>query len=179
MRTCAALALALIATISIAPQVATACGDKFLVVGRGVRFQRAYAAIHPASILVLLPPKTVKSAAVRDSRLLTELKMAGHHVEVIQQPANLSEALRRSRHDIVLAEQSDTAAIRTVSGASEQGAPSIVAVVEEPSSDELTAARRQEEFVLKTPQSLLQILNLLDDVMKVRLDGSRRTPQDH
>jgi hypothetical protein len=57
-----------------------ACGDKFLLVGRGVRFQKAYAAIHPASILIVVPPKVVKNAAVRDGRLMTALKMAGHRV---------------------------------------------------------------------------------------------------
>ena len=34
-----------------------ACEDKFLLVGRGTRFQRAYAAIHPASIVVYAQPQ--------------------------------------------------------------------------------------------------------------------------
>jgi hypothetical protein len=176
MRRWIVVALACVTVSSIGSQVASACGDKFLVVGRGVRFQRAYAAIHPASILIVLPSKNVKAAAVRDSRLLTELKMAGHRVEVVQQPVNLSEVLGRSRHDIVLAEQADLAGVRNVAGASAQPQPSIVAVLEDPSPADLAAALQQQEVVLKTPQSLSQILNLLDDVMKARLDALRRTP---
>jgi hypothetical protein len=171
MKMLVALTLALLSIISIGTQVVSACGDKFLLVGRGVRFQRAYAAIHPASILIILPPKSVKSAAVRDSRLMTALKMAGHRVEVVQQPANLSEVLGRSRHDLVLAEAADVPAIRDAAAGIGQGKPSIVSVLEQPSAAELTAARQQVEYVLKTPQSLSQILNLLDDVMKARLDG--------
>lgn len=175
MKTLAVLTLAFLSIISIGPQVVSACGDKFLLVGRGVRFQRAYAAIHPASILIMLPPKSVKSAAVRDSSLVTALKMAGHRVEVVQQPANLSDVLGRSRHDLVLAERADASAIREAAARNGHKEPSVIAVVEQPSTVELTQARQQFEYVLKTPQSLSQILNLLDDVMKARLDGLRPT----
>jgi poly-gamma-glutamate capsule biosynthesis protein CapA/YwtB (metallophosphatase superfamily) len=166
MRRCA-VAVACIAIVAIGSQVLSACGDKFLLVGRGVRFDRAYAAVHPASILIVLPPKSVKSAAVRDERLLTALKMAGHRVDTVQRPANLTEALGRSRHDIVLAERADASAVRSAAtdGA---GKPSIVGVLEDPSSAALTAARRDLEYVLKTPDSLAHILNLLDDVMQAR-----------
>ena len=168
MRICAALALACLTIVGIGSRAVSACGDKFLLVGRGVRFDRAYAAIHPASILIVLPTKNVKSPAVRDARLATALKMAGHRVEVAQQPANLSEILGRSRHDIVLAERADASAIRDVAAAGGQPKPSIVGVLEDPSTAELTAARQQFDYVLKTPQPLPQILNLVDDVMKAR-----------
>ena len=164
-----AAALACVAVFAIGSQVLSACGDKFLLVGRGVRFDRAYAAVHPASILIVLPQKSVKSAAVRDSRLLTALKMAGHRVEVVQQPANLSDALKRSRHDIVLAERADASAVRTAATGEGAAKPSIVGVLEDPSSSALTAARQELEYVLKTPDSLAHILNLLDDVMQARL----------
>src|SRR5215471_1930195 len=174
MRTGVALAAAVLASICACSQVASACGDKFLLVGRGVTFRKAYAAIHPASILIVLPPKAVKSAAVRDSSLLTALKMAGHRVEVVQQPANLSEILGRSRHDIVLAERTDVSEV-LAGAAGQPKPPSIVGVVENASATELTSARRQIEYVLETPQSLPHILNLLDDVMKARFSGVGRT----
>lgn len=174
MKAFVALTLALLGILSIGAPVVSTCGDKFMLVGRGVRFQRAYAAIHPASILILLPPKSVKSAAVRDSRLVTALKMAGHRVDVIQQPTNLSEALGRSPHDIVLAERADATAIRDFAPVGGQPKPSVVAVLEDLSPAELAIVRQELEYVLKTPQSLPQILNMLDDVMKARLDGQRR-----
>jgi hypothetical protein len=166
-------ALILLAIASLGSDVVSACGDKFLLVGRGARFQQAYAAIHPASILIVLPPKSVKSAAVRDSRLVTALKMAGHRVDLAQQPANLAEILGRSRYDIVLVERTDASTIPDVGVGQPRAA--VIAVLEEPSSAELALARQQLEFVLKTPQPLFQILNLLDDVMKARLGNFRRT----
>jgi hypothetical protein len=173
MKTLVALILALLGIVSIGRPVVSACGDKFLSVGRGVRFQRAYAAIHPASILIVLPLKNVKPAAVRDPGLVTALKMAGHRVEVVRQPANLSEVLGRSPHDLVIAERADASALRDAAAGNGRPKPSIIAVMEQPSAAEVTAARQQLEYVLKTPQSLSQILNLLDDVMKARLDGLR------
>ena len=154
------IASALLIAVLWAPNILHACGDKFLLVGRGARFQNAYAAIHPASILIVLPSKSVKNAAVRDSRLRTALKMAGHRVEVLQQPANLADALSRSRPDIILAERADASVIPDGGGG--QPKPTVIAVLEEPSSSELASASQQFEGVLKTPQPLSQILNLLD-----------------
>jgi vacuolar-type H+-ATPase subunit F/Vma7 len=157
-------------------EVVSACGDKFVVVGRGVRFEQAYAAIHPGSILIVLPMKNVKSAAVRDSRLVTALKMAGHRVEVVQQPANVANALARSRRDIILVEQADAAVLADIAMPAGQPKPSVVAVLEDPSASALTEARRQLEYVLATPAPIGRILNLMDDVMKARLDSAHRTP---
>src|SRR5215813_4030544 len=104
MKAWVAIFLGCLTLVASRSETVSACGDKFVVVGHGVRFEQAYAAIHPASILIVLPPKNVKSAAVRDSRLLTALKMAGHHVEVVQQPTNVVEVVGRSRRDIILVE---------------------------------------------------------------------------
>jgi hypothetical protein len=171
MRVRLALAFAAVATVGSA--VGLACGDKFLMVGRGVSFQRAYAAIHPASIVIVLPPKSMKSAAVRDTRLLSALKMAGHRVEVVKQPANLREALTRSRQDIVLVERADSAALADINAAG-LPRPSIVAVMEDPTPAEVAAAHQELDYVLKTPQPISEVLNLLDDVMKARIAASRQ-----
>ena len=163
----------LLAAALCVPDILHACGDKFLLVGRGARFQSAYRAIHPASILILLPAKSVKNAAVRDSRLHTALKMAGHRVEVIQQPANLADVLTRSRYDIVVGERADVAAIPDVT---ESGRPKpvVAAVLEDASPSDFSAAQQQFACVLKTPQPLSQILGVLDDAMKARAESARR-----
>jgi hypothetical protein len=172
MRTGVRLAIASLAVATIGSTVALACGDKFLMVGRGLSFQRAYAAVHPASIVIVLPPKSMKSAAVRDPRLLSALKLAGHRVEVVKQPADLGEALARLRRDIVLVERADAAVIADISPDG-QLKPTIVAVMEDPTPAEVAAAHQELDYVLKTPQPVSQVLNLLDDVMKARIDASR------
>ena len=175
MKMTLACALACAALVGIGSEGASACGDKFLLVGRGVRFERAYAAIHPASILIVLPLKSVKAAAVRDSQLVKALRMAGHRVDVVQQPANVSDVIERSHHDIILAERADASTIRDLAAPGAPAMPSIVGVLESPSPAVLAEARQQFEFVLSTPQSLGHILYLMDDVMKARLERARRT----
>jgi len=154
---------------SLGSQAVWACGDKFLLLGRGVRYQRAYAAIHPASILIVAPPKSVKTAAVRDSRLQSALKMAGHRVEVVP-AARMRDALAGSRYDIILAQRADALGI---SDALPTGGkkPSIIGVVE--GAADVAADRQRFDGVLKTPQSLPDILRLFDDVMKARIDRAR------
>jgi hypothetical protein len=175
MKRAAALCFGGLVVAAAASLAVSACGDKFLLVGRGVRFEQAYAAIHPATILIVVPAKGVKSAAVRDSRLVSALKNAGHKVEVVQQPVNLAEALSRARRDIILVERADAAALHDMDSPAGQVKPSIVGVLEDPSPSALTDAKRQLEYVLPTPTSLARILNLMDDVMKARLDSARRT----
>jgi hypothetical protein len=173
MRTRLAIGMVCLAVTTIGSAVGLACGDKFLMVGRGITFQRAYAAVHPASIVIVLPAKSVKSAAVRDPRLLTALKMAGHKVEVIKQPADLREAFVRSRRDIVLVERAEVAAIADIVTPGPQK-PAVVAVLEEPATVEPVSAPPQVDYVLKTPQPVKQVLNLLDDVMKARIEAARQ-----
>jgi hypothetical protein len=172
MRAWVALALASAAVVIIGSQTVGACGDKFLLVGRGVRFQRAYAAIHPGSILIVMPPKSVKNAAVRDSRLQSALKMAGHRVDLVTQ-AGAADQVARSRYDLILAERTDALVIRDLVSAS-PGKPSVVGVLEDPSAAEFADASQRLQAVIKTPQSVFDILKTLDDVMKGRLDNSRR-----
>jgi hypothetical protein len=166
-------AVALICLIlgSIASEGVSACGDKFLLPGRGPRYQRAYAAIHPAKILLVIPPKSVKVAAVRDARLKSALKMAGHSVDAVP-AAKLADALAGSRYDLILAARTDAIGIpaNLPAGA---GRPSVIGVLEDASGADVTAGRLGLDGVLKAPQTLPQILRLLDDVMTARRDRAR------
>src|SRR5262249_11339523 len=46
-----------------------ACGDKFLLIGRGAKFRQAYAAIYPASIVLFARGQSGAGKAIRDPRL--------------------------------------------------------------------------------------------------------------
>jgi hypothetical protein len=173
MRTRVALALIGLSITLLGAEVLRACGDKFLLMGRGPRFQRAYAAIHPASILIIMPTRNGKSAAVRDPNLATALTMAGHKVDSLRLGSDLNEAFARRRYDIILAERADAEAI-PLAEVPDRLKPTVVAILEDPSKDVVEAARNQIGYVLATPQPLVKILNALDDIMKMRIDASRR-----
>ena len=168
MRNLSAVALVVLA---LGSQTVLACGDKFALLGRGARFQQAYAAIHPGRILLVVPPKSVKQAAIRDPQLKKALKKAGHEVDEAS-PLDLRRALSAVRYDIVLASRADLSA---VSDGFPDGAatPSLISIVEEKAPAAGAPARGRVEAELKAPQSLPTILRLLDDVMKTRIAKAR------
>ena len=65
MRAYALILVGCAAVLLEATGAVQACGDKFLLVGRGVAFRRAYAAVYPASIVVYAQPQR-SSAKERD-----------------------------------------------------------------------------------------------------------------
>src|SRR5712691_7079570 len=78
------------------------CGDKFVVLGRGVRFQRVNASAHPASILIYMNPASHVPAADKEFQLQSTLKLAGHKPAVVEDQSGLEKALKSGRYDLVL-----------------------------------------------------------------------------
>src|SRR5688500_3185749 len=81
----------------------SACGDKFLRVGRSARFRR-YAAVHPAAILIYSP---VNSTRAGIDELKSLLKRAGHKPVALDRAASVSAALTASAYDVVIADYLD------------------------------------------------------------------------
>src|SRR5258705_13132765 len=104
--------LALVASILPAAwSAAEACGDKFLLVGRGPRFQRAYAAIYPGNVLVYAHAHPGSNGAIHDSQLQKDLKQAGHRVAVVEDGGLFEQALQSGGFDIVPADVADAPAL--------------------------------------------------------------------
>jgi hypothetical protein len=113
----------------------------------------------------------VKQAAIRDPRLKSALKKAGHKVDEVS-PVDLRRTLSGARYDIVLTSRADLSAV--ADGFPEGVAkPSIISIAEEQAAAEAAPARGRADAELKAPQSLPTILRLLDDVMKARIARSR------
>ena len=89
--------------------VGLACGDKLLVIGRGVRFQHAYAP-HQGSLLIY-SSGTQSGATLRSAKLQTTLKQAGHKLQTVEGASQLDGALKSGKVDVVLADFADLAGI--------------------------------------------------------------------
>jgi len=111
MRTIA-LVVGLVLGVSALYPAALACGDKFLMVGRGARFQRAYASVYPGKILIYARPSTDAKAAIRDPQLHKALRQAGHAVSMIEDWALLEAALKTASTDIVLVDVAEAARLQ-------------------------------------------------------------------
>ena len=78
-----------------------ACGDKLMMLGRGIRFQSKHTP-RAASVLVYLP-ESATGQALTDPKLESALREAGHSVRAVTSAADLESALRTGTFDVVLA----------------------------------------------------------------------------
>ncbi|HKC25084.1 MAG TPA: hypothetical protein VKF32_10105, partial [Thermoanaerobaculia bacterium] len=87
-----------------------ACGDKFLVAGRGTRYQRPKNA-RAASILIYANPASGLPAVLRSVSVESLLKREGHRSTTVETPEQLSAILAGGRFDVVLAAGGDAPAV--------------------------------------------------------------------
>jgi hypothetical protein len=145
---------------------AFACGDKLLAIGRGVRFQRIYAA-HQAN-LVIYSAETQYGAALDNARLQTTLKRSVHNLQLVRGGLQLDEALKSGHVDVVLVYLTDVAAIaRQLQSAPSR--PVILPVLVRPSKAELAAAQKQYHFAVKATADEFEYLTAIDEAMKLKL----------
>ena len=149
---------------------AFACGDKFVVFGQGVRFQRAYAATHPASILVYLKPGSRWTTPENRDRLLNVLRMVGHHPQAVGTVEEFQAAVSTGTYDIVLTEF-DTLPAVTPAATKSKAHPTIIPLVFEPSRGELEHLEKQNSCTVAVSKRSHELLTVINDTMAGRLKG--------
>ena len=173
MQTKTALLAGVMTVGLVAADTAQACGDKFLLLGRGVKYQRAYAAVYPASIVIYAVPQRSAAKAIRDPRLQNELKLAGHRVSVVETEAALARALNSERVDLVLTDVADADAT-SQQGAASQSKPTVLPVMYEPTREQAKAIEARYQCRLKSSDRADRYLATIDDAMKVRADRKKK-----
>ncbi len=166
-----AVGAVLVAIALLSGTAALACGDKLLAIGRGVRFQRAYAE-RQANLVIYSVAQN--GATLSSAQLQTTLKRAGHKLQIVQDGSQLDEALKSGKVDVVLVDFADLGGITRLL----QSAPSkpvIVPILFKPSKAELAAAQREYRFALKAPADEFQFLTAIDEAMKARLKTSAKS----
>jgi hypothetical protein len=102
-----ALVVVVAAGIAALSPVAHACGDKFMMAGRGPKFQKVYASVYPGKVLVYAKPSSDPKAAIGNPRLHKALRQAGHEVTVVEHWPQLEQAMKRDAVDVVLLDADD------------------------------------------------------------------------
>jgi len=159
-------------TISFAGD-AGACGDKFLVVGRGSRLLRAYCAIRPASILIYISPKSNRAKAMGDPQFHKALMQAGHKPQTISDLQRVGDTVGAGQFDIVLADIDDAAAVeRQLSAVGAK--PLLLPILYKASPEAIASATKQFGTVLTAPDRITHFLSVIDDAMKARQNTQTR-----
>lgn len=150
-----------------------ACGDKFLLVGRGVAYRRAYAAIYPASIVVYAEPRRTAAKAIRDPKLQADLKMAGHRVVVVESDTALARALESGAVDLVLTDAADAdQTFRQATTAPSR--PMVLPVMYEPTKAEAKEIETRYQCRLMSSDRADRYLVAIDNAMKTRIDQGKK-----
>jgi len=139
------------------------CGDKYLSVGRGARFQRGYVSLHPVSVAVF------KSQVTGSQSFLSRLKIAGHRVTVADSAAKLETMLATGKFDVVLAGFESASLVEGMI-VKQSTKPTFLPVVEE-GSDVAPGAAKKYGCVLNAAAGKKQknFLAVLDDAVQARM----------
>lgn len=150
--------------------LALACGDKLLVLGLGVRFQRAYAAVHPASILIYRPRPSAVPAAMKE--LEATLKDAGHKVQTVEDATKLAEALKTGTYDLVLVDVA-TAPTLEQEVRSSPSKPTMLPLSYNATKADVATAAKRFGSLLNIPSKSGQYLATIDRAMESRSKGGK------
>ena len=159
-----------VALVLATAQASDACGDKFVVFGRGVRFRTAYAAAHPAAILVYMNPTSHVPLVDRDFHLVATLRLAGHRPSVVETKDELHDALSSTRYDLLIVDLEDAAGVETEVQKSES-APVVVPLIYNVSGTEFAELAKKYSCLLKADRRNHQLLSVLDEVMRDKAAG--------
>lgn len=169
LRTPAAVLLSLAALCTGADLLA--CGDKFLVLGRGTRFERAPTARSHAAILVYAAPSSPMTDAMGRLSVEAALKKAGYRPRFVASPQDVERELRRGGWDLVVVDLADAPAVAAHAAA--ESAPLVVPVALGATRDQLTQARQRYARVIAAPARGQAFVDAIDDAMAAKRKAER------
>ena len=146
----------------------SACGDKFLRVGRSARF-KGYAAVHPASILIY---KSLTSTPEGIKQFEALLKRAGHKPLAVENGAALAPLMAAAHYDVVIADYADTGRIKQEIQ-SVPARPGLLPILYKPTKVVEAAAEKEYHCLIK-PHAMnkYDALAEIDHLLDLRLKES-------
>lgn len=131
-----------------------ACGEKFLCVGRGTRYQRPPTA-RAATVLIYAEPSSGLTAVLKNMHAEAVLKQEGHRATFVETPEQLAAILAGGRFDVVLAPAGVAGSVEKLLGASPDHAV-LVPIETRPKARSLLeaidkAVEQRDRNIRKTP----------------------------
>lgn len=145
--------------ISLADGNLLACGDKFLVPSRGMRFELTPVARQQAAVLFYANPTTSLPGLFARLSVDPALRKAGYRPTVVVTAEEFDLTLRRASWDVVLLDVAD-GGTGPLSGAS--GSPALIAVATTSSERDVATAKKQCAAILKSPRQSQAFVQALD-----------------
>lgn len=150
-----------------------ACGDKFLVAGRGTRYQRPKNA-RAANVLIYADPASGLTETLQGVPVDKVLKREGHQATTVETLDQLAAMLTGGRFDVVLAANSVVAAVEKLMGGAAD-APVVVAFCVKPGTAASTLSA-QAPCTVKAPPKERSLLEAIDKAV-LKHDKNARKAQ--
>jgi CheY-like chemotaxis protein len=165
------LSLVFMSALAVVAEPLFACGDKFLVVSRGTRHQRAPLGRPSASILVYANPSTSLPQALSNVPIDKTLRRAGYRSTSVTTAEELEKALREHEWDLIVADIQEGNAIR----ARLDGRGVVLPVIHAASVEELAKARKEYHLLLSAPTKAEAFLEAVDDAVALKQKNTAKT----
>src|SRR5713101_3015035 len=146
---------------------ANGCGDKLLVLGRGIRLE-ALLGNRTAKILAYQHTGTHGAELIADPEFQSAFKSAGYQLRVVRDIEELEVALRLGKYDLVVADIADASAVEPAIQ-SVVGAPALLPILYQPTKPELSLAEKQYHHVLKAPHKIGGNLSVIEQALETKL----------
>jgi hypothetical protein len=156
---------------------AYSCGDKLLVLGRGIRFQ-TLTGTRPANILAYLHAGTDVSALAEDQQFQLALKKAGYQLRVVRDDEEVDVALRSGKYDLVIAEVADLNAIDSTLHSMSR-TPALLPILYEPTKLQITSVEQRYRYVLKAPNKDSHYLSVIEKALEMKFEAEAKLKRDH
>ena len=144
--------------------LAHSCGDKFLVIGRGLRYERAYAAAHPASMVFY----SLNESETKN--LQAALKKAGHKITTTTNEQQLLSTLNSAKYDLVLLNL-DNASLLGTKILATSSKPFVLPVINKSSTGKIEVSAAKEPCILKNEDKNKDAIKVIDQVMDDKIKG--------
>lgn len=149
------------------PFPASGCGDKLVMLGRGVRFDQLYTSRAPGNVVLFSAPGSRMEKADRKLHIGASLSLAGHEVKVVRTPEELEAAAHDAAVDLLLVDSERVSGVEVA-----KGGPELLGILYKPSKEELLHAVESNTCLTEAaPRKGRALLELVDAMIEKRANG--------
>jgi hypothetical protein len=177
MRRYALAAILAIGMLTVGGVPANGCGDKLLVLGRGIRLE-ALLGNRTAKILAYENTGTHGADLIADPEFQSAIKNVGYQLRIVRDTEELEVALRLGKYDLVISDITDTSLIEpTVLSAA--NTPALIPILYQPTKTDLASVEKRYHYALKTPRRAGGNLSVIEQALETKLDAEAKLKREH
>jgi len=141
------------------------CGDKVLALGRAVKLR--YVSTHSASILLYLHSGTRAAPAMSDASLQSALKKSSQVLKIVNDAAELEQALNRGKYDLIVTDPQDAPGIEQLLQAMSSHSV-VIPLLYQGSKAEASPLAKHYHVILKAPAKMDSYFSALNEGMEMK-----------